>query len=956
MSSATWTPDSIVSEAMSNEDRAEFFHHWAVTLHEDRNNRRVPLKQLARIAGFRLQSLKRLDSPKLKDLLATHWQRPGLLQFLSPALRRFHMDKRGELMGFCLDEWRIRHKRGQIEGEHSPPDQAAALRVLDSACERFPRSQVVTYFATNGYLMEAPAWRESLWSALGAARSGEVSPDSTSPTRIPASRTQDGESPEPSARVSRTAAAAPAKRGTDSGPADTDEGDRVEAEGLVTLDDMLIAAAVRAVGDEVGALPVERVDDAIDELIHTNTQRYQSYFHRGFFDGLMGRELNLSGPEMNDPRRAWGLAGFVLALTRRDEPDRVVREVENNKGVLSALGPRSEAEAALLLPHVITAYHANAHYVELCNVLSKEAVAAGGPKPFRQLLELVRLLYRKRKVHEASAVLTLLRLAADSRETPESILAELDRREAQLHKAHGNFDEACQRFERILARTDKAMRSSVLADMGLAKGRFKWLVKVRIPKDPKHSPEIVRRIESGREHYDDALTDLTAGDANAPFILGTYWLLKGLSEKADSGRVYDDDAISHAVEKLGLAYTNAIERVEVYRESEIYGRLCFTYACSLLLSWDEAQYDNATDMLESCAEDFPASKWPEWLLEDAISHALQFETVTLKRLIEKLLKIDEGIVSRYLRNNLGNLSTAILGASPFCLEKVHALASDTRKTWKSRWEAAFALARYWLSSTDSARWSRDNHGEALELMLEAPRHSQDLVKPTVHAITVDAVGKGVWEDGDRLQVLASLASLVGDQDAALGHLLSACTHHRNRGDLERARDVLVQMQEIDGDHAHTHDAQSILPDLVEDAAQERQWPELPSPVKILFVGGNETQIRYEDDLRRDLVEAGVPIELDFKYSGWTSNWGSILDDIKGRLHEYDGVVIMQLIRTNFGRRLNQEISRVNSAGNRSRQIRWRRCTGHGRQSMRLAIENCVRDVLPTGSESGGSGA
>jgi len=67
-------------------------------------------------------------------------------------------------------------------------------------------------------------------------------------------------------------------------------------------------------------------------------------------------------------------------------------------------------------------------------------------------------------------------------------------------------------------------------------------------------------------------------------------------------------------------------------------------------------------------------------------------------------------------------------------------------------------------------------------------------------------------------------------------------------------------------------------------------------LRLLLVGGNETQEHHDEKIRAYLRAEFLGLEVDFEHTPRTSHWDKYYERIKGRLRRYDGVVLMSLIR------------------------------------------------------------
>lgn len=106
------------------------------------------------------------------------------------------------------------------------------------------------------------------------------------------------------------------------------------------------------------------------------------------------------------------------------------------------------------------------------------------------------------------------------------------------------------------------------------------------------------------------------------------------------------------------------------------------------------------------------------------------------------------------------------------------------------------------------------------------------------------------------------------------------------------------------------------------------------PVRVLFVGGDESQARYHAG-----IEAAVTaryrgtVTVEWWAPGWSSNWAPVADAVERRYPGAGALVLMTFVRTNFGRRM-----RATSGG---AGVPWVSCTGHGRTAMDRAIDRAV---------------
>lgn len=118
---------------------------------------------------------------------------------------------------------------------------------------------------------------------------------------------------------------------------------------------------------------------------------------------------------------------------------------------------------------------------------------------------------------------------------------------------------------------------------------------------------------------------------------------------------------------------------------------------------------------------------------------------------------------------------------------------------------------------------------------------------------------------------------------------------------------------------------------------EQRLPLLERDVRIVFVGGNEAQERYQELIDAALAERyGGRAVVEWFTPGWGSNWMKEFSRIESRYEVTDAVVLMAYVRTLFGRRVRKT---AGEAG-----LPWVACTGHGRDALQRAIERAIAVV------------
>lgn len=183
----------------------------------------------------------------------------------------------------------------------------------------------------------------------------------------------------------------------------------------------------------------------------------------------------------------------------------------------------------------------------------------------------------------------------------------------------------------------------------------------------------------------------------------------------------------------------------------------------------------------------------------------------------------------------------------------------------------------------------------------------------------------------RLQVLRR----SGNTDGAVA-VARQLFHRSLAGHVEGvdAEDLL----ELLGDQGATHDEVARLRRLLPTRAAPTTTSDVVTPreeaVRVLFVGGNETQVRARSAVEAAIAATyGATVTVEWFAPGWGSNWADAAGEIESRFGHSDVLVLMTFVRTTLGRRLRR------SAG--EARLPWVACTGHGRASMERAIDRAV---------------
>jgi hypothetical protein len=196
--------------------------------------------------------------------------------------------------------------------------------------------------------------------------------------------------------------------------------------------------------------------------------------------------------------------------------------------------------------------------------------------------------------------------------------------------------------------------------------------------------------------------------------------------------------------------------------------------------------------------------------------------------------------------------------------------------------------------------------------------------------------ESVWDPYELRFALVPLLLQEGQAENAAHLQLQAARDlvaRRDEGSLDLAREA-VEQAALWGVEAPPDLRRALAPRTAQPSRARRPCG------RVLFVGGNETQERYDDYLQETVRNRWPDVSLDLVYPGWSSNWGRDVPALAGRIEAAGAVVLMRFVRTLFGHGLRALCSQYGR--------RWVPCTGHGRDSMLRSIERAVA-FLPSRS-------
>jgi tetratricopeptide (TPR) repeat protein len=689
-------------------------------------------------------------------------------------------------------------------------------------------------------------------------------------------------------------------------------------EGFTVLDQSVIRTIVASAIEAENALSRVQAEALVDELLALCPDRHRSWFHPGFLTALQGSKLSWDDLGSNPERRAWKLAGYLFGRARSQNPNLAGVLTENSriwKELLepTARGGRVEVRRALL--PLIPALIEESLWKPLSDLLHRAPAPAHSEEMerlYHQILEAAYGLMDACHHEEAVMILNGLQqmgaaMENSSQEWNQVLLLEVMRRLAQAHMRAGRFPVAIPILEQVVSAQKITRRVNPVADLWLAKASLRSMVDF-LPTD-----------------------DVTA-DRNRFASLGDGPLREAIHSAHELGQ---DGAHCHIA--LGLL------RFHQQRWQEADKHLSFAL-CGMMRILGEYCASGLVEQVRfllglAIAETGDTGRVHEALvhLSSSISSIAKFPIRTIEAWIRALVLLEQ--------------------LKPASELAALVIARDASRGWKVVSEAE-------LTRTDEnlriqyAGWIRRRQRAPAELMkclslllpqalaagaiheteqllddLESlARRNTPCAEKFVAILTQrrDEIAS-VWdEDSIDLSLAETFESLGRFAESAevLRRAFFRARHYPSPRIAESFLAGLEQVQVIDNEELNR------LRILLQEDSHTN-----PKPVdeslrgSILFVGGNETQAKYQEDILKRFKEKSPDLKVAFRFPGWSSNWIYDLDDCKRLLPRFDVVVIHRMVRTQFGRSLRSACGSATP---------WRACTGTGRQSVIAAIEEAAR--------------
>jgi len=518
---------------------------------------------------------------------------------------------------------------------------------------------------------------------------------------------------------------------------------------------------------------------------------------------------------------------------------------------------------------------------------------------------------------------------------PDVVQLRLQRRLAQAQMQTSHFRVA----ERLLHEAQQrfgALPAEMLADLACAKAGLHSLADARLPRSTDRRVSLLQALTRAEEELQQA-TQAEGARRNAHYLLALLEYCRFC--ESDGGNGAEEIAqrmAEHA--RIAVAEMASARRREAYERMGVLQDARLIELMGLVHALDPSAAVRIGTKLDELGD--ALRSYPPFELARLLQGAVLLEDDTAMRIAAKALQDDaraeevivhctKDVLQELLDRGDANLVERIADVALAQMERDPGRWFDVLRSVlqvvkkRSNWKEGHAIAEAILDRLDVLAEQRRDVGEQVLQWLETTSEHLPF-----------------WDEQDALWARIRIARRLGKDDKCVAAFEPLFFRLRDE-DPKTARSLIERYREWRLDkELPLEDYEKALP------VQEREEdPEAmrTMPLRIVFVGGDERQQRYPDQVRNWLRNKGYEnIQVDFLLSGWGSNWSKVARSALARIENADGLVLMSMMRTHLGRTLRREAS-----------CPWVTCTGTGKKAIIESILEAARLACARHQNKGG---
>lgn len=683
-------------------------------------------------------------------------------------------------------------------------------------------------------------------------------------------------------------------------------------EEFTTLDNLLIKTVIASATGTDGALPSDALEDLVQEVLTLGVDRHRSYFHLGYLDAVLEKELRGELAGANVSRRGWYLTGFLMGRLRSVQAEQVVQLVKSHRKLWEELMHEGPVSArVMLLPSLLSRFAEAGEWRLLrelleCSHLPAESIRA--MNVCRMAYEIAADLVRCGSPAEAVPLLQiLLKHLENASELPkefhDQIAAAALRKLGQAHLRAGRYGEAKNLLAEALRQPDFAEAANARTDLGLAEAGFRSLDFLLPKEDEKANETTVKALEKQAKKFEQSLSD-EGRPTNAHFVLGLIAFHRKRNKEAE--------------DHLSKSLAGMLQKEAAYQSAQLVDWTRFLLSVLIAEQCEQARLNEIRGHVE-CAIASPAF-FPLHLWARLCRYLSLYDDQSLA----------ETAIQHVLKKR-GELGYALLKESGLLTK--NAVLRTSYRQWLDSQKHPPAKKAAELEVLLGAAIADGATEEATEILdaLEGVAKSDAGCIPQFLSLLKNRRGdiKAIWGENDIDVTEAALLERSGCLAECAEVLRKLFYRYRVDADWPTIEDLLEQIERLKVPEIDVNQLRAQVEHLRPAAGAELPVADALRGVSVLYVGGNEMQAQYEETIRKELEKRHPGLSVTFYFPGWDSNWNVHLEKVERLIPKNNVVVINNFVRTQFGRKLRA------LCGNK---IPWRACTGHGRKSLIHSIE------------------
>ena len=742
---------------------------------------------------------------------------------------------------------------------------------------------------------------------------------------------------------------------------------------FTTLDNVLTRTIVSSLNNVKGVLNLDQLDDLVGELSELNDSRHHSWFHRGFVDNLLKRELREVKSGDNLSRRAWYVTGHLVAsmrsmpeseypalLQKLSTQDMELLRDKKNKApsqlLLFLLKPLLEQDK-IEEANIWIVAHGRKRLDSIVKIVLQWASSAllikdSNTAKIRSVLDTTLICFEKnisdnilssinktislfdKKIFNKSIRIQKRNIEFIGPDDLNRFYLNIRYLRAISFRMEGQLNIADKEFEQLIEYEELSARIQDLwVQRGLVKIGIRRLDELHIPADKKERETFTQGILSAKDWFNKAVE----GDSPSPIALVLLSLPEVVfPQKNRQAAATARENLDRAIDIMRPSGVQLWESREgsLREETHLLSKARFYSTLLDLRTLDDTLHAQGQSLVMRLQDLFRDDKFPSDFEIEAVECVSYIDAPGVAKLATTLL-------DRHAHEALNGLSIVEISkkSEEFRAKMITMLENSQwlqKLTPHERYDAWLSLLR---GCNQAYPRDIERAEYALDSLQRLSSESSKIFQKFVDLLEGEEWSPA-WEERDRNDALFNCFVARGDISQAI-NILADLTHREisNRSWMY-VDDLLelVEQYESESDILYTLRKRR----RVEYVEEDDQMDNLQiiatdtDPISIIFVGGNEIQKRYKSTLNKELKAEDIYIQVSYHFTDWSSNWPNAVTRISNELLNADAMVLMPLMRTGLGRRLRPLADEHGKF--------WMPCTGHGRDSMKRSILEAARVV------------